>query len=384
MANMMDYLDWRGDITMDRSPFNEVDNLILAQLAYLNFDYIVPPATSDESVTIREACERYFALYDDETAASLGYLIRVTAPLLKKLGDCPRFAEVRMGKFVNLIDLDQTKQFSAVQYWLDDGTIYVAYRGTDNTIVGWKENFHMSFTTPVPAQFEALRYLEDTAGESGAPLRIGGHSKGGNLAVYAAVKCRPAIRSRILEVYNNDGPGFDARMTRSAEYRSMLGRIRKIVPQSSIVGILLEHEEEYIVVRSSQKFFMQHDAFSWEVLGPEFVHADRIAEESALLDMALKSWLRGMSRSQREQFVDALFHVFEAAEVRSFRDFSEAKWRKVRALIKALNDSPENKEILTRTFRLLFQEGKKVFLKSWEPKLPLGPGREDDDGRSRH
>jgi len=380
MANMMDYLDWRGDLTLDQSPFNEVDNLILSQLAYLNLDYVVPPAVSGDSVTVREAAERYFAMYDERTVSSRGSLIRVTAALLKKMADSPRFAHARMGKFANVLDFGQMKQFAAVQYWLDDGTIFVAYRGTDHTLVGWKENFHMSFTTPVPSQFEALRYLEDTAGDAGVPLRLGGHSKGGNLAVYAAVMCRPAIRRRILEVYNNDGPGFDARMTKSPEYRSMLGRIRKIVPQTSIVGMLLEHEEEYVVVRSSQNRFMQHDAMSWEVLGPQFVHLDRITEESRMLDMALKSWLRGMSRAERERFVDALFQVFELAEVRSFRDFSQAKWRKARALIKALNQSPENKEILTRTFRLLFREGKRVFLESLEPKIPLRAGREEDDG----
>jgi len=382
MANMMDYLDWRGDITLDQSPFNEVDNLILAQLAYLNLDFIVPPAISEDSITIREACERYFAMYDEEKLKSFGYLIRVTAPLLKKLGNSRRFAHARLGKFVNLLDKNQTKQFSAVQIWLDDGTIYIAYRGTDNTLVGWKENFHMSFTTPVPAQFEAVRYLEDTAGDAGVPLRLGGHSKGGNLAVYAAVRCRAPIRSRILEVYNNDGPGFDARMTRSAEYQGMLGRIRKIVPQSSIVGMLLEHEEEYIIVRSTQNRFMQHDAMSWEVLGPQFVHVDTITEESRLLDMALKSWLKSMTRTQREQFVDALFQVFEAADVKSFQDFSQYKWRKASALIKALNQSPENKEVLTRTFRLLFREGKRVFLQSLEPKLPLMKGRQDGGRRS--
>jgi len=369
MANMMDYLDWRGDLTLAQSPFNEVDNLVLSQLAYVNFDYIVPPATSAESLPLREASESYFSKYREEDLSMAGYLIRVSAMLLKKMASCRRFADAKLSRFANVIDLDQTKQFAAMHVLLEDGTVYIAYRGTDNTIVGWKENFNMSFTTPVPAQYEAVRYLEDTAGETGAPLRIGGHSKGGNLAVYAAVKCSPGIQSRILEVYNNDGPGFDASMTDSPEYRAMLPRVRTIVPQSSIVGMLLEHEEEYTVVQSNQKRFMQHDAMSWEVLGPRFIHVDNVTKESRLLNVALKSWLDGMDRTQREQFVDAMFYIFEATNVKHFRDLSQSKWRKVSEIIKALNQSPENKEVLTKTLRLLFREGTRVFLESWESKL---------------
>lgn len=378
MANMMDYLDWRGDLTFSQSPFNEVDNLILAQLTYVNFDYIVPPSVSGESMTMEEASERYFAMYDEGTIANFGPLIGISARLFKKAGASRRFSNVRLSNFVNVVDLDQTKQFAAIHFLLEDGSLFITFRGTDNTIVGWKENFNMSFTTPVPSQYEAVRYLEETAGDTAMPLRLGGHSKGGNLAVYAAVQCSPSIQSRIIEVYNNDGPGFDERMTKSEAYRSMLSRVKKIVPQSSIVGMLLEHEEEYIVVQSNQKRFMQHDAMSWEVMGAQFVHVDNVTQESRMLNVALKSWLDRMDKAQREQFVDAMFYVFESTKLRSFHDLSQAKWKKVSEMIKALNQSPENKEVLTKTLGLLFREGTRVFWESWNPK-PLskkGPPQE--------
>lgn len=364
MGNMMDYLDWRGDLTFAQSPFNEVDNLILAQLAYLNWDYIVPPEGTGMPVTLREAAERYFQLYSEERIRQFNYLVRITVPLLRKAAGCPRFADAKLSHFVNIVELDRTKQFAALHAALPDGSVYVSYRGTDNTLVGWKENFNMSVMTPVPAQFEALRYLEDTTEGSDAPLRLGGHSKGGNLAVYAAVMCRPELKRRILEVYNNDGPGFDTRVTRSEGYREMLGKIRTIIPQSSVVGMLLEHEEDCTVVQSRQTILMQHEAYSWEVLGPGFVRADQVAKRSEILDMALKSWLSQLNRAERIRFVNALFYIFEAADIRTFGDLTRAKWRKVREIIRVLNQSQENKAVLARAFRMLFHEGRKAYLTS--------------------
>jgi len=375
MGNMMDYLDWRGDLTFAQSPFNEVDNLILAQMAYLNLDYVVPPEGSGMSVTVREAAEKYFRMYGEDQIRQFSYLVRITVPLLKKAAGCPRFADVRLSNFVNIVDIDRTKQFAAMHAELPDGTVYVSYRGTDNTLVGWKENFNMSVMTPVPAQFEALRYLEDTAPEHDGFLRLGGHSKGGNLAVYAAAMCRPGVQSRILEVYNNDGPGFDAKVTGSPGYRAILGKIRTIIPESSIVGMLMEHEEAYMVVKSSQTILMQHSAFSWEVLGAGFLRAEQVAKQSEILDMTLKSWLGQLSRAERIRFVNALFDVFEAAEIRTIEDLTRSKWRKVRDIIRVLNQSQENKAVLARAFRLLFQEGRKSYLAAWA---------EEKDGKNGH
>src|SRR5690606_291200 len=291
MGNIMDYLDWRGDLLLEHSPFNEVDNLILSQLVYVNFDYIVPARWSAMKITVREAADRYFERYSEEEIEQFSYIVRISVPLLRKLAQCPRFAEAKLCKFEKSIDLDQIKQFAAMHIELSDGSTFIAYRGTDNTIVGWKENFNMSINTPVAAQYEAVRYLEDTTEEGTEALRLGGHSKGGNLAVYAAVMCHADIKPRIIEVYNNDGPGFDTKMLKSEAYQQMRERIRTIVPQSSVVGMLLEHEEEYIIVQSHVSLLMQHEAFSWEVLGGSFVRGENLEKKSELLDITLKSWL---------------------------------------------------------------------------------------------
>ncbi len=362
MANIMDYLDWRCDLTLAQSPFNEVDSLILSQLVYVNFDYVVPSKWVKASITIKEAAEHYFSRYSSEQLEQFGYIVRITLPLLRRLAFSPRFANARLSKFEHIIDLDRTKQFAAVHIELEDGSVFIAFRGTDNTIVGWKENFNMSISMPVASQYEAVCYLESTTEDIEQLLRLGGHSKGGNLAVYASVMCRTSIKGRIIEVYNHDGPGFDERMIASEAYLQMLTRIRTIIPQSSIVGMLLEHQEEYTVVRSNASILMQHEAYSWEVMGNSFVKGESIEKKSEFLDQTLKSWLANLDKKERTSFVAALFHVFEVGDIRTFEDLSSAKWKKINDMIRALNESVEHKAVLMKALRLLLKEGKKIFM----------------------
>ena len=358
----MDYLDWRGDLSFEQSRFNEVDNLILAQLAYANFEYIVPSIWSELDITLEEAAEIYFAKYTEQDIEQLTYVIRVAIPLFKKMATTIRFKDVRLSNFVNIVDLDSTKQFSAICFELIDGTNYIAYRGTDNNIIGWKENFNMSFGTTIPAQFEALSYLEQVAEKKKGLLRLGGHSKGGNLAIYAAVMTNDTVKSRIVRIYNNDGPGFDERFTKDGRYETIIERITTIVPQFSIVGKLLEHREQYTIVKSNQKLLLQHETFSWEVLGNTFVRVDQVEKTSEIVDLTLKSWLNQLDRSQRQQFVSAIFHLFEGADIQTLDDLTSKKWRKIREMIKVLNQSKENKVVLTKAFKLLFSEGSKQLL----------------------
>jgi len=361
MPNIMDYIDWRGDLTMAKSEFNEVDNLILAMLAYVNLDDIVPPYYSLESISIKEASDLFFSKYSEKEILAEVSMTKMCPFLMRKMAESNRFSKLKLSRYVNKIDYREQKQFSAITIEFEDDTIYVAFRGTDNTIVGWKENFNMSFKTEVPAQLEAVRYLEYTTGRINKRIRIGGHSKGGNLAVYASVKASHNIKEKIIEVYNNDGPGFDKKMISSQEYKEMLAKIKTIVPQSSIVGMLLEHEEEYKIVKSNNNPIMQHNGMLWEVLGNKFVYVDSITKESKLLDVTLKSWVDKMEEAEREQFVDSLYYIFEATDVKNFGDLLNDKWHKLNEIRKVISKmAPKNREIISKTIKLLFKESSKV------------------------
>lgn len=354
MADMMDYLNWRGDLSFDVSPFNEVDNLILSQLAYVNFDGIVPGIAYDESVTLTDACELFFKIHSEKKVLNNKSFIRLAPMVMKKMAETIRFKDVRLCKYVNNIDYTLEKQFSALHIILDQHTLYVAFRGTDDTLVGWKEDFNMSFMTTIPAQLEAVTYLNHTVLTTPYDLIIGGHSKGGNLAIYASVNCKSTIKERIITVYNNDGPGFNELMIASLSYQEMLPKIRTIIPQSSIVGMLLEHEEEYTIVKSKQTGIMQHDAMSWEILGTHFVYTDNVSKGSKILDTTLKAWLSNLNETQRAEFVDAFFSLLDATGAKTLSDLTGSKLGHINQIIKTFNALDDTtKEMLGKVIKAL-------------------------------
>lgn len=371
MADIRDYLDWRGDLSFQEAAFNEVDNLILSQLAYVNFDGIVPGVAYDEFVTLEAACELFFKINDEKKVLKQKSFTRLATLLMKQMIQSERFKRLKLSKYKNHIDYEKQKQFAALHMELDDGTIYIAFRGTDDTIVGWREDFNMSFMTPIPAQIEAVSYINETAIGLNQAIRLGGHSKGGNLAIYAAVKCQEEIKDKILKVYNNDGPGFNKEMMMSSDYQNMLERIKTIVPQHSVVGMLLEHEEEYVVVKSKQIGLLQHDAMSWEVLGSEFVCLEETTKGSQMLDDTFKAWINNLSEAERAQFVETLFSILEATGAKTLSDLSKAKLKKASIILKSYHAMDETtREMLLHTIRLLTNEYYKVFKRSfiWKKK----------------
>lgn len=325
MANLFDYLEWRGDLGFDASPLNEVDSLILSQISYVDLEGIVPSDPKAEPVPMMDAVRAYLKAHKGENL----YLGRIVPSeiltLMTRAAKSRRFGSLSLTGYENRVDNEAELQFSAVTYLTPKGQCFLAYRGTDDTLVGWKEDFNMSFMHPVPAQKEAVSYFERMAQARPGDFVLCGHSKGGNLAVYAAVECLPKYKNRIVGVYNNDGPGFDAEFIHGEKYLEMREKIRTFVPQSSIVGLLLEHEESHEVIRSTAAGLLQHNAFSWEVLGGRFIHLDSVSEESLLIDTAIKDWMRSMTPSEREALVDSFYETIAATGAQTLTELSLEK-----------------------------------------------------------
>lgn len=365
MANMVDYLEWRGDLSFRTSGFNEVDNLLLAQLAYVDFGDIVPGEDSEESITLKNASESFWGVHNEDEILARVSMTKYAPFVMRKMAETKRFRNIKLSRYVNDISDEEQSQFSVVCAELPDQSIYVAFSGTDNTIIGWRENFNMGYLAETPGQIKAVEYLNRVAEVTTKNLRLGGHSKGGNLSVYAAVKCAPEIQERIMAVYSNDGPGFKREMIDSEAYQRMLPKVKTILPESSIVGMLLEHEENYEVVRSSQSGIQQHDAMSWEVLGTSFVYVEHIAEQSVLWDETMKAWLAQLDEEERREIVATIFHVIDEADIRTIDDFYRSKWKVVQDLMKAKSKLPEETmKVFSKALKLLWSEGNKTVKKT--------------------
>ena len=319
MANVCDYVRWRGDLTLEQSEFNEIDNLILARFSYFPFDKIME---ENEIVTIKELSKRF----SEQDVTKLPILWKDDVELFPLMGDSKRFGGMLATKYINKIDAEQEKQFSAITVLMPNDTIYVSYRGTDNTIVGWKEDFNMSFKSHIASQISAKQYLEEIAKEyPSSKIIIGGHSKGGNIAVYAATFASKEVKERIINVYNNDGPGFCEDVIETPEYQEILPRVHTYIPQSSIIGRLMNHKEKYTIVESVQKGIMQHDLYSWQVLGKEFVTLKKLTNESEFIDKTIKDWLENVEPEKREQVIDAVFEILNTTEAQTMKEL-KANW----------------------------------------------------------
>ncbi len=383
MGNILDYLEWRGDLSFEVSPFNEVDNLIFSWMSYVELKKIVPEHMN-LWVSLKEAAELYGRTRNLDAEKKIVSFTKTAPNLFVQMGKTKRYQDVKLGFYKSRTDLKQEEQFAAVTVQISPELVFVTYRGTDHSLVGWKEDFNMAYLEQVPSQLEALSYLTEVAKNWKGRILLGGHSKGGNLAMYAGVHAAEEIQERIEGIYNNDGPGFSPAMMENLVYRKMLPKIYTYVPQSSIVGMLLEHAESYRIVKSSQKGIWQHDALSWEVKGNHFVELESTTLTSQFTDATLTSWLATMDNAQREEFVDLLFSVLDATGARTLTDLTSSALKNVSVILKTIGKlTKEEKGRLMSVISQLFKTGNEMLKKQIEEELPeLLPhnsGKKDDD-----
>ncbi|NEG55527.1 DUF2974 domain-containing protein [Bifidobacterium platyrrhinorum] len=376
MGNVTDDLRTRFD-TFDDDAFNEVDSLVLSQLAYARMPGNVPRwhggggGVPDHGIHVGDrACgetgrrslipmvpirdllraECYDAMFGRVWSPQLN------VDLLRAMCESPRWRALRVGGYVDEFDAASTKQFSACVFDVGEGTLYVAFRGTDSSIIGWKEDFAMAFRRPVASQSAAVRYLADAAARWDGPLMVGGHSKGGNLAVYAAAAMPDDIAARIAAVYSHDGPGFDESFLESTEYRRVAGKVRKSVPESSVIGMLFENRERadagYEVVASDGLGIMQHFALNWQVKDGRFVHADGLSGGARYAARTLNDWMARYDDDRRRLFIENLFAILEASGYRTFGELTAHWTQSLPAMLAALRGiDAEDREVIAAVLK---------------------------------
>ena len=344
MGNIMDYISWRGDLTFAQSPFNEVDNLILACFSYVNLDRI-PAVTRQKGIELKKLIKEFKKLHTIKELEADKSFIRLAPFMMFEMAESVRFGNCVIRNYVNEIVTEAEQQFSAVEIVLEDGTSYVSFRGTDDTIIGWKEDFNLS-TGVVPAQERAVEYMERISDKASGMLRVGGHSKGGNLAIYGSVMCKSA-HDKILEIYSNDGPGFSKEFQDSPETAEMMPKIIRIIPEYSIIGTLLEHEKQPIIVASTSRGLLQHDGFSWEVQGPGLVRRDSLNKTALRFIEILHKWIDGMDTEQKRLLIEDLFATLQASGYENLSEVQSGGLKSLAAMVKRLDKfAPESRGMM--------------------------------------
>ena len=350
MTNILDYIRWRGDLSFSQDPPNAIDSLIFSYLVYVRFP---EESLSQREMTLAETEKTLSSLEDYRERGNAHQL-----ELLREAAESNRFGGARLVQFRNQFIPEEDTQFAAAAFLLDDGSLLAAFRGTDNTLVGWKEDFNMCFQEAVPAQRLAVEYVRQLHGLYGRPMHLCGHSKGGNLAVYAAARSEAKVRRTILQVYNNDGPGFMEHMLSDPGYLEMVPRIHTYVPQSSIIGMLMEHAEPKQVIKSAQVGILQHDVFTWEVVGKELIGVEELTPDSKFVSATIKQWLLGMDLEARNQMVDALFKLLTYGNVERAADIFLP--RNIRQYGKLISTDDNIRKILTEEFGNLIEAARKT------------------------
>ncbi|MBQ3662668.1 MAG: DUF2974 domain-containing protein [Clostridia bacterium] len=336
--NTLDYLLWRGDLTFDKSPINLVDQFIFSQLSTPDYQDIVSSGKKETSV--EEASEAYFKTHSDDYE-SIGVLqSRYVLTMFSELCRTERFRHAVLCGYGSRIRYEKEEQFAAVTIRLSDDLACVSFRGTDDTLIGWKEDCNLAVMDRVPAQRDAVEYLKRVAKKYPGRLMTTGHSKGGNLAIYAAASVPQEIRSRIISAVSFDGPGFRDDFLSSEGYLEIKDRVITVLPQNSIVGTLLNMAGTPVYVHSSMKGPLTHDGFNWDVLGTDFIRETGLGTISGNIKEIVAETLERMSDSEKETFIDTLFSKMTATGARSVTELSKLSMLEKARMLKAMKNDP--------------------------------------------
>lgn len=353
MDNLHTYLKKYGKFDFYDRPFNEVDNVILSIIAYIDFSGIVSDNKLDK-ITLSEASDLFYKKYDSKKIDSFMMSIRHASKMLGEIANTNRFKDVLLYNFTYKLDHDM--QFGAITMKLPNKGIYIGYKGTDSMISGWKEDFMFASVFPTPAQNEAILYLNNAVNFLENNIYVGGHSKGGNLALIASMYCKSSVRHRIKTVFSNDGPGLRLEEFNSKEYKRILPKVVSFIPRASVVGLILNRYDNSIIIDSKNKSVLQHDITSWLVNGTILARSNA-SSFSEKFDKAMDTWINGLSVEEKIKLTNIIFDVLDKAEI---YDICELKGSKLKTCIKIFkefkNVPKEQSKFVVDAFKVLIGE----------------------------
>ena len=355
MKNMLDYIKEFGHVSFEERAFSEIDALVLTELEYLPLEKVVPSDENGENfVTVKEIAE-YMQEHKQELFDENPMMItQERHEVSQVIADAPRFQSLKFFGVVSEWDKDTTKQFAAVTVEVEPSVRLVVFRGTDETLIGWKEDFLMTYSPLVAAQTDANEYLAKQASLFDGDLMVSGHSKGGNLAIYAAATQEEDVQLRIVDIFCFDSPGLYRSVLETKGYQNIVPLAMRYIPQDSLVGLMLESEVPYVIVKSNATGAMQHSAMTWEIEDGQFIKMEKLTKNSQLNDQTLKKWTESVSDEEFELFWNVFFELLFSVGIDTVNDLYGQFMHYVQEFLKAAGDMDEEKrELLTRIALLL-------------------------------
>lgn len=383
-ATMTDYLaNCQSDF--DTVAFNPVDSLVVSSLSYLNFDsYKFESVFGREPVALIDILR--FTDFHELTRGSWMEGADDVADMLNALSRSRRYKDISVCFFSNETSDNIEKQFSATTFLLDGKRAYIAFRGTDGTLTGWKEDFNLSFRSVIPSQTTACLYLSGVLSALPSDLTVytGGHSKGGNLAEYAALSIDDGQFARLAKVFNHDGPSFLQDPSPRINTEGFQRKLHKTVPESSIFGLILENRDDFHVVQSTASLVFQHNPLSWIVSGNDFLYQESLNRSAQVFDQTLDRWLNSCTAQQRELFIDTVFDLLTINQAKSWNDFQDGLLGNIAAIVYngAKLDS-ETKEIILHTFGNLRESANEIVREQMAKYLPWFANADEQPGNDR-
>ena len=355
MKNMLDYIKEFGHVSFEERAFSEIDALVLTELEYLPLEKVVPSDENGENfVTVKEIAE-YMQEHKQELFDENPMMItQERHEVSQVIADAPRFQSLKFFGVVSEWDKDTTKQFAAVTVEVEPSVRLVVFRGTDETLIGWKEDFLMTYSPLVAAQTDAKEYLAKQASLWDGDLMISGHSKGGNLAIYAAATQVEDVQLRIVDIFCFDSPGLYRSVLETKGYQNIVPLAMRYIPQDSLVGLMLESEVPYVIVKSNATGAMQHSAMTWEIEDGQFIKMEKLTKNSQLNDQTFKKWTESVSDEELELFWNVFFELLFSVGIDTVNDLYGQFMHYVQEFLKAAGNMDEEKrELLTRIALLL-------------------------------
>ena len=355
MKNMLDYIKEFGHVSFEERAFSEIDALVLTELEYLPLEKVVPSDENGENfVTVKEIAE-YMQEHKQELFDENPMMItQERHEVSQVIADAPRFQSLKFFGVVSVWDKDTTKQFAAVTVEVEPSVRLVVFRGTDETLIGWKEDFLMTYSPLVAAQTDAKEYLAKQASLFDGDLMVSGHSKGGNLAIYAAATQEEDVQLRIVDIFCFDSPGLYRSVLETKGYQNIVPLAMRYIPQDSLVGLMLESEVPYVIVKSNASGAMQHSAMTWEIEDGQFIKMEKLTKNSQLNDQTLKKWTESVSDEEFELFWNVFFELLFSVGIDTVNDLYGQFMHYVQEFLKAAGNMDEEKrELLTRIALLL-------------------------------